>query len=136
MKKFIPFVIVMLAANFKKADSQKVYFQTDKLKYNATDSIKIKTTNKSTESLVYVIGLEIKIANKWEEIEGDIVNRVPKAEKWMVLKKNENITNSIVLPSYVVRNVKKNNANLRFRLKYGLNVHTYNLIYSKTIIIR
>src|SRR6185503_9235463 len=100
MKEFITLVIVILATNFKKADSQNVYFQTDKLKYNATDSIKIKTINKSGDNVFYVIGLEIKFGNKWGELEGDIVYRVPKAERWVALKKNQTITNSIVLPAY------------------------------------
>ena len=133
MKNLLLLLIVILATHCNT--HSQVHFLTDKLKYEPTDSIKIKLINKGSESLVYVVGLEINIDNRWSELEGDILYRVPKGERWVKMEKNESITKSIVLPEYIIKNVKKNNAKLRFRLKYGESADHYSLYYSEPITI-
>jgi hypothetical protein len=115
------------------ARAQSVTFSTDKTSYRVHDTIFLKIVNKEPKDYIYEVALEMKITDKWVEIESDIVHQVIKVEHYNGIRALESVLQKVVLPKYVSEDVLKNKASIRFRLKYGLTVDKIQKTYSDAI---
>src|SRR5687767_218878 len=113
--KHIFYICMMILTAFNSASCQSIKLSTidKKFVYQPSDTLVVKISNQTKDSIRYYFGLECYFENRWVEIDNDIFRNVPKENHFFGLSASSLKRHDIPISSFDIDSLFTNG---KFRL--------------------
>jgi len=109
MKQAIYIVIIVISVfNTASCQSIKVSTVNNKMVYKPSDTMVIKISNQTKDSVRYYFGLECFFENEWSEIDNDIFRDEPKENYFFGVKNKSSVLQKIPISLLDIDSVFRN----------------------------